>query len=312
MATDFRQERRWKIVSAYHLSHEVQKWHMSTPEEREKLQARYCRPLDEEISAEHAEGTGDTVMSVEVVDDTAAAGRETSRARATDPSGDTMDVDAEGEADGGTGREVKQEPDPAKPLVSVSATPAPASESAPPPPAPSAPAAGGDAIQRQPTTPATAEAPSQQSLGSFQNLVAVREPIFALPTTEFYVDPTTFASVADATDPHLFHTYLPDLPLYEAPAVPSETKADKRFDESTPHHSRLSHQTRLLDSKPILLSTLQPGRKRTRDGGWRDMSDITGDDPREWAETRSDTTPTGCSSFFFFSFSLSFSNICRR
>jgi Myb-like DNA-binding domain len=294
MATDFRQERRWKIVAAYRLSHELQKWHMSTPEEREKMQARYCRPVDREISADQAdEKMAITEMQVEAVDDVLGQGSG-SRTAGENIAGESADVDAEGEAEELTvqeGERVKHEPDSGKPPASVSVTPGPANESAPPL------TSVDDVVQRQPIAPATAETPDQQSLGSFQNLVAVREPIFALPRSDFIVDPTTFASVTNPTDPHLFHTYLPDLPLYEPPGAPADMKSDKRFDESTPHHSRLSHQTRLLDSKPLLLSTLQPGRKRTRDGGWRDISDITGDDPREWAETRPDSTPIGCGSF---------------
>jgi chromatin modification-related protein VID21 len=281
MATDFRQERRWKTVAAYHMAQEVQEWHMSTPEEREAMRSKYYRSLDKDVPAggtkeEFAPGTEQDVR------DSSAQGMIVGTSR------DAMDVDAEGEAEEESGQGAEkattQGGEEAK-ARSTSVTPQTGTSQ----PTQSS----SDTVLR----PTPAEAPVQQPQGTFQNLVAVREPIFALTPNDFVVDPTHHPSIAHPSNPHLFHTYLPDLPLYEPPAVPAESKADKRFDESTPHHSRLSHQTHLLDSKPLLLSTLQPGRKRGRDGEWRDMSDITTDDARESLELRQDTPPVGCGTF---------------
>ena len=54
-------------------------------------------------------------------------------------------------------------------------------------------------------------------------------------------------------------------------------KLDKRVEE-TPSHGKITYASRLLDIRPVLVSTLQPGKKRKM-GEWEDLAELyPGDD----------------------------------
>lgn len=67
---------------------------------------------------------------------------------------------------------------------------------------------------------------------------------------------------------------FPELPLYDSPSLPDPTgKSDRRWDEGSLNlPPRLTHVSRLLDAKPILVSTLAPSKNRAR-GRWIEDSD---------------------------------------
>jgi hypothetical protein len=65
---------------------------------------------------------------------------------------------------------------------------------------------------------------------------------------------------------------FPDLTAY-APPTANDGKADKRVDESSQHAGRLLHASRLMDIRPVLVSTLQPSKNRHPSGRWEAIDD---------------------------------------
>lgn len=61
---------------------------------------------------------------------------------------------------------------------------------------------------------------------------------------------------------------FPDLSLYASPST-HEGRGERRADESS---GRLAHTTRLMDIKPIIISSVQPGQTRRPDAKWVDIS----------------------------------------
>ncbi len=88
--------------------------------------------------------------------------------------------------------------------------------------------------------------------------------------------PSTFvfkSSDLIESDPSL-EDLFPDLPVY-APPLPHDVKSDKRMDESTQWAGRLVHTSRLMDIRPVLVSTLQPSKNRHPSGKWDHIDDGT-------------------------------------
>ena len=122
-------------------------------------------------------------------------------------------------------------------------------------------------------------------------VTAIRAPIFSLDTTATtvspwslleHLDPQTSAALmrmddAPSIDPEQldFDKLFPELPPYAPPNASDDPASQKRLDESQAQSTRLVHVSRLLDAKPILVSTLDPARYR-ENGHWVDTS--------EWAE----------------------------
>jgi chromatin modification-related protein VID21 len=85
---------------------------------------------------------------------------------------------------------------------------------------------------------------------------------------------------------------FPELNVYSfstPPKVESIDKKNKRIDESGMSSGRLTLTTRLLDSKNVLVSALQPGQ-RYRRGVWEDTNDIPGMD-ESFSQLRTDAIP---------------------
>ena len=88
-----------------------------------------------------------------------------------------------------------------------------------------------------------------------------------------------------ATLPDLF----PDLPLFAPPVPPQPGKPEKRTEEMA--QGKIAHVSRLLDIKPVLVSTLQPG-KNYRSGTWVDITDTpAGDEFRNYSDVKPDAIP---------------------
>lgn len=124
-------------------------------------------------------------------------------------------------------------------------------------------------------------------------LHSVRAPVFSMDIAATVVSPSALIASVDpdsvgqmlGIDPQEVSAILeseemtasklfPELPLYDSPSLPDPTgKSDRRWDEGSLNlPPRLTHVSRLLDAKPILVSTLAPAKNRAR-GRWIEDSD---------------------------------------
>lgn len=224
-----------------------------------------------------------------------------------DADGEDVDPDAEGDADDGeveaaTRSLLMEEDEDRKPPVEVVHEPRAAQ--------PDLPTLAPSEDAKQPTgPPGDEEAEARQSLRinapekdatlaselPMDFITAVRAPIFSLEANATLVSPTALLSsispdaaaaalglspgdqsdAVEGVDPSAItmSTLFPELPLYSGPSLPDPSKVDRRYDEGSLNQPpRLTHVSRLLDSKPILVSTLNPGKMRAR-GAWRDDSE---------------------------------------
>ncbi|KAJ1028248.1 hypothetical protein NDA13_003692 [Ustilago tritici] len=138
-------------------------------------------------------------------------------------------------------------------------------------------------------TTLTAELPQQL-------LATLRAPIFSTNVTTTVVSPATLlksldpeaaaallgievgdlSNAADLLEPGSlsFSKMFPELPLYGGVSLPDpNSKSDRRWDEGSLNQPpRLTHVTKLLDSRPLLVSTLEPSKNRAN-GRWLPDSD---------------------------------------
>lgn len=222
------------------------------------------------------------------------------------------DADADGEAEESTSAATTGQATPA--IDSSDATPAPtvptglgkAGGSAGNEAAPGAPAP----LSRTQTAALEAQRAHAQAQHTF-NLISFRNPIFDLDIQETVVDPLLLASLrasmtssssadpttsTDTDDPFLsydFATLFPDLPLYSDFIVATDQSLDRRIEDSSAWAGRLAHVTRLLESKPLLVSTLEPGRTRGI-GGWSPNTAAALEDVKDPVDAR-ETLPTTAS-----------------
>ncbi|GAC72290.1 nucleolar GTPase [Moesziomyces antarcticus T-34] len=138
-------------------------------------------------------------------------------------------------------------------------------------------------------TTLTAELPQQL-------LATLRAPIFSTNVTTTIVSPAALlesldpgaaaallgievgdlSTTADLLEPDAlsFSKMFPELPLYGGVSLPDpSSKSDRRWDEGSLNQPpRLTHVTKLLDSRPLLVSTLEPSKNRA-EGRWLPDSD---------------------------------------
>ncbi|SPO44566.1 related to Chromatin modification-related protein EAF1 [Moesziomyces antarcticus] len=129
-----------------------------------------------------------------------------------------------------------------------------------------------------------------------QLLATLRAPIFSTNVTTTIVSPAALlesldpeaaaallgievgdlSTTADLLEPDAlsFSKMFPELPLYGGVSLPDpSSKSDRRWDEGSLNQPpRLTHVTKLLDSRPLLVSTLEPSKNRA-DGRWLPDSD---------------------------------------
>ena len=135
------------------------------------------------------------------------------------------------------------------------------------------------------TTVALPHPPPKQK--RYQNqLVTARAPVFDLPATQTVYTlsasalPETYRELASY---EVVNELFQDLPLYQAPSEPSsDPRQNRRIDEASPHHSKITHTSHYLESKPLLVSTLMPSKKRKRNGDWKEMMDVAGEEGRDY------------------------------
>ncbi|KAI5481530.1 chromatin modification-related protein [Pseudohyphozyma bogoriensis] len=278
MQTDFRQERRWKVVTAYQMALSVRDWHRATPEERVELCVRTRPPNFLPVSTEE---------EVESSASSAPMSAGPSGSKRPSRESTSMDVDADGEDDAEGEADADGEADDASATLGGSAQPA-------------TPAVKPEAT---PTTPGTARLPpnasdAQRSHANalhIQHLINLRAPVFELGPGATLVDNNTLPSSDDPASQPLVNLF-PDLPLYSDFLTGIDPALDRRFDEASGWAGRLNHISHWLDAKPLLVSTIQPGRTKTKDG-WDASAPAFLDDTREGQHELRDVPPTSSSLF---------------
>ncbi|GAA95301.1 uncharacterized protein L969DRAFT_92439 [Mixia osmundae IAM 14324] len=249
LQTDFKEERRWKAATSYMLAQAVVAWHQAGETyDPAGARATLCvKVRDPSVRAGSADEV--TSMLLDVPADASLL-----EAGSNQTASEDRDADADGDAEDADGED-EMEVD--KPMTSDGAEPRAAAAAVPEVPAEAPPA---------PTDTGP----------SFGQIVMIRQPLFEIPETSTLVDVASFNGVdeldlSSKDSQSAISALLPDLPLYTIPQTPSDlgvTRIDRRFDESSPHYSRISHIGRRVDSKPILLSTLQPGTNLQKPGKW--------------------------------------------
>ncbi|GAA5831804.1 hypothetical protein JCM11251_003891 [Rhodosporidiobolus azoricus] len=340
MHIDFRQERRWKVVTAHNLARACRTWHRASPEKRPSMCVRTRPPrflTDEEIEARlHEEDGEGEAMEVE---EKAQKAKKLDKGKGKQREEDAVeeDADAEGEEDA-DGEEDDSTPatagEGAAVFTSTSATPAPSTASVPVANAPrgAGKAGGSTGNEATPGPPAGTLSRAQAAALEAQrahaearqtfNIISFRNPIFDLSSEETIVDPLTLAALREAslaaaaavTDgdrkspsssppaaddsllSHTFATLFPDLPAFSDFVVAQDPSLDRRIEDSSAWAGRLAHVTRLLESKPLLVSTLQPGRTRTKQG-WTPGTAAALEDIRDPVDPR-ETVPATASALF--------------
>ena len=277
MQTDFREERKWKLAMAYEFAHQIAQWHRSSPEERASLcvSRRRIEPMQWEEPEPAPESEREPELEPELELEPESEADPDPKARVKDDTADEpkdekprdepdidVDADAEGEEDSQT-----------MPRLTYTEPPAKADE---------------------PVPPMRSDANKETTLSDKLPLAlvtAIRAPIFSLDTTATtvspwsmleHLDPQTSAALmrmdhAPSIDPEQldFDKLFPELPPYAPPNASDDPSTQKRRDESQAQSTRLVHVSRLLDAKPILVSTLDPAR-------YREIGHVV--DTSEWAE----------------------------
>lgn len=264
MATDFKQETRWKVASAYELAKAVKTYHKAkTDEERMALQIKVRPPTflsDRPNGADGLLEEEDTDMAETIIPNSQEAAADTS-----------LSVHANGEA---------EQP----PSVTATATSNAAATSS------AEDKKEGEATLKTPATtdialPTPTPAPEPRYKKYQHQLLKARAPLF-----DMTVDTTVFDlakaglpdAYTDVTTYDLTNELFQELMTYGPPAGPSnDTRINRRIDESNTAYTRITNASHLLQRKPILVSTLQPARKRKASGAWDDMTDIAGEEGKD-------------------------------
>ncbi|BGP12918.1 hypothetical protein JCM10213_004337 [Rhodosporidiobolus nylandii] len=321
---DVRQERRWKVVTAHTLARACRAWHRATPEQRPALcvRTRPPREMSEEELAARREGREWENPEMEVEQEAGAKpDKGKGKAQEQDEAGADADADGEEDADG-EAEEATPAPTGHAVTSTASASAAPSVPVANAPPG--AGKAGGTAgSEATPVPPAgalsraqAAELEAKRAQTQTQNIVNLinfRNPIFDLGLDETIVDPLVLAALRDAAspssddppksldeDPFLsydFAALFPDLPLYSDFVIATDPALERRIEDSSAWAGRLTHVTRLLDTKPVLVSSLKPGRTRANGGAWGPGTAAALEDVKEPIDPR-EPVPTTASALF--------------
>lgn len=138
---------------------------------------------------------------------------------------------------------------------------------------------------------------SAAAAAHIQNLIALRAPVFELGPEATVVDPRALSNVEDDTIALNLSALFPDLPLYSDTLSASDPSMEKRIEDSSAWAGRLSHVTRLLETKPLLVSTVQPSKTRTT-AGWDPATAVMLDESKEVVDITKDTAPHTASLLF--------------
>ena len=274
MAIDFRQETRWKVAAAAQASKDVMDWHRAgSDDEKKKLQVMTKEPDFLSLAGtEVATHDIDTVLETpENSGSMASAGTQIDLNR-MDIDGSHINVENDKIKDSEIGDSMKLKADrlskaaalgPDSPGNTISSIP------------PSSSFAGSIAT----------EVPRQKR--HQHGLMRTRAPVFdCLPSSTVYdLSKSQHRLPEDykaASSYDVVNELFQELPLYGPPIEPSnDPRQNRRIDEASPTYARITNPSHLLESKPLLVSTLYPSRKRKRSGGWNDLLELTGDDNKD-------------------------------
>lgn len=324
MATDFREERKWKAAVAFELALAVQEWHRA-PAEGEGSKAELSvggrawgnggitsllgrpgpgpsraaanndprsgadgdKPLHaaaDEVMVELEQREQEEEVAAELAvkqeeDDLAAWTQAKSKAAsevAVANASDEEDEDADGEVD--DSMEVQQ-PGDVDMQGELPAVTRPSNRlkvfCAALPEQPARP--GADAATRQSRVITGASA--GQTLVAEDDQVEPLDPALAkeLRVSLVAAGPATTSynpAALGPAEPSLEELF-PDLTAYAPPVPPTDDRVEQRIDQSTSWASRLTHTSRLMDVRPVLVSTLQPSKNRHPSGRWDHIDDGT-------------------------------------
>ncbi|GAA5968990.1 hypothetical protein JCM21900_002091 [Sporobolomyces salmonicolor] len=308
MHTDFRQEMRWKIVTAYKLARACRAWKRASTDDRPNLCVRVRPPrfLNPDAKGKEKAPAEEVGFDLDMTADDAESAPKTEKGKERAQLEEDVDAEGEEDADG--------EVDDARPAppaaASASGTPLPPSA---PNGAPGLGKTGGSSSNEStlPPTPGNLSRAQQAQLEAakahaqaqhIQALINFRNPIFDFDADETVIDPLLLAALRDARDntpgeaQSLVELDLaalfPDLPLYSDFILAEDANMARRVEDSSAWMGRLANVTRLLETKPLLVSTMQPGRTKTRMGWTEETAAVLEDieppvDPREQPPTTS-------------------------
>lgn len=263
MATDFKQERRWKVATAYEVVRAVKAYHKAkTEEERSALQISAKPPTFLPHRTEATNGAlelEDVNMSMSVIANSQEGAADTSLS--VFPNGEAQPTKGADEATAETA--VPSTDDEKK---DIDATKTPATDVA--------------------ILPGVAPNPAEPRFKKYQHqLLKARAPVFDLSfnTTTFDLSKTGLPEAyQDVPTYDLTNELFQELMTYGPPAEPStDSRQNRRIDESNPNFTRITNPSHLLQRKPVLVSTLQPAKKRKPSGAWGDLTDVAGEEGRD-------------------------------
>lgn len=295
LQTDFRQEQRWKVATAYLIACAVRDWHKASPDERKQLCVKSFIPTPDAAAASEAEA--DVNAAVTVSRNPSSTGMDVDADGSVDAEGDAdADADAEGEADDGEAAKTAADEVPVATDVPAQAGPVAAAAAqavGQTGSRPGTPSRGAGAGGQTDATRAQAAA----AAAHIQNLIALRAPVFELGSDATMVDPRALSQVEDDSIALSLSALFPDLPLYSDFLLASDPAMEKRIEDSSAWAGRISHVTKLLESKPLLLSTVQPSKTKTTQG-WDPATAAFLDDSKDQADVKETPTPQTASVLF--------------
>lgn len=266
MQTDFRQEKRWKIVSAYNQARSVRDWHAASPEEKILLQVRISAP--QFLSNEEGASPSSSSLTPERSSKELLNVVEEKRGSSTE-----MDLDADGEVDtDGDAIPPKGEAD-AVPIAIEEQEVATVGI------VPEIKSPLKSALSAQQAAHLAELQQRQLATINYQSLLLLRAPIFDLGTNQTILDAKIFST--SSTEPNSYSTIeglFPELPAYTIQAV--DLVHDKRIDEACIFSGRLTNVSKHFDAKPLLVSTLQPSKTKQREN-WTAMLGYNLEDSRD-------------------------------
>lgn len=267
LQVDFREERRWKMATAYNLAREVQRWHSASLDEKAAMSVtrKPWGTARDDSAAAGAEETNEADQVMQQIKDNqhdieaAEASLQQTEVKIEDGSKTTSvdgDADADGEEDDG-GSDVDMDA-PAVDEVLKSDEPVAAL---------SAPIASNVGHEG----PATTLLQDDREAMFDALALEIRKPLLNPDNTDSLVDIAGLVAAelgveSDEAMQASLSDLFPDLAMY---GLPETIKQERRIDETS---GRLAHTSRLTDIKPAFVSALEPGRYHRSDG-WYDIRD---------------------------------------
>lgn len=139
--------------------------------------------------------------------------------------------------------------------------------------------AGFDALP--PTSSSTALADSARPGLEPHILATLRAPIFDLGAQDSIIDASALEYFDDGQLPLSMEVLFPELPIYSI--IPPDAPHDKRIEEASAFSGRISNVSKHFDSRPLLVSTLQPAKTRSA-VGWNATMSYNLEDVKEMSE----------------------------